>query len=63
MVVIGTFGTVKLALLELLDQPDPAKKLDQNRQILAHRTNADPVAEEDAPNQKVRTTLPAPPLR
>jgi hypothetical protein len=32
MVVIGTFGTVKLALLELLDQPDPAKKLDQNRQ-------------------------------
>jgi len=32
LVMVGTFGLIELSALELLNQSDPAKKLDQNRQ-------------------------------
>ena len=48
MVVIGTFSTVRLVLLELLYQADPLKKLDQNRQTPKRRNGPQRVADFDS---------------
>src|SRR5271165_2537582 len=54
MVVIGTFGAVRLPLLELLNQSDPSKKFDQNRQAPKRGNSAQRVADFDLSATKKR---------
>ncbi len=54
MIVSGTFGAVRLVLVELFNQPDPRKKFDQDRQGAKGVTTRSPFADFDLSATKKR---------